>query len=289
MQSEDLQTWEEFEEKIREIDEETKTLKNKSVCSVSPPLFRGQPDAIWTQDGIKKLGLETILEREVRPQKMSLGEYLKIAICTQKIIESYTGKNWDISNEIETYWKKPPDDFQFFWWRVLLNTVEFMVYLRHCGFPSPLLDWTVSPYVAAFFAFEEKCKTDKVAIWMYREDVGHGKEGGSLRQPYICSIGPTLRTHSRHYLQQAEYTFCVKDNDIPNGSKEHLFCPHEDVKPPESEGEKLQDIIVKFTLPATEREKVLKKLKTMNITAYSLFGTEDALVRSLGMKFFLLE
>jgi len=31
-----------------------------------------------------------------------------------------------------------------------------MTRLRHHGFPSPLLDWPQSPYIAAFFAFNKK-------------------------------------------------------------------------------------------------------------------------------------
>lgn len=36
------------------------------------------------------------------------------------------------------------------------SSYGFMTRLRHHGFPSPLLDWPQSPYIAAFFAFNKK-------------------------------------------------------------------------------------------------------------------------------------
>ncbi len=52
----------------------------------------------------------------------------------------------------------PPSDF-----------IRYVVYLRHHGFPSPLLDWTSSTHIAAFFAFREIGTAETRSIYVYCE------------------------------------------------------------------------------------------------------------------------
>lgn len=83
-----------------------------------------------------------------------------------------TGKHWDIP------------DFED--GNLAPSGYEFMIYLRHHGFPSPLLDWTRSPYVAAFFAFQ-KPQNGKVAIYSYIED--YQGPGDDLNEPTMRGVG----------------------------------------------------------------------------------------------------
>jgi hypothetical protein len=63
---------------------------------------------------------------------------------------------------------------------------------------------------------------------------------------------------------------------LPNGS--YVYCSHEEAFKRNQEG---QDVLTKFIIPRAERPKVLDKLRMMNITAYSLFGSEESLVATL--------
>jgi hypothetical protein len=174
-----------------------------------------------------------------------------------------------------------------------------MTYLRHNGFPSPLTDWTRSPYIAAFFAFRDiyseanhkkkdlfsaECPvlrdiTKYVSIFVYREFCGHGK-GWVGSEPHIQSIGPTIATDPKHYLQQSEYLFCVKKSLWGKKNNDNwIFANFEDVKEKNE-----QDILIKYDLPISEREKVLRKLDVMNITAYSLFNSESSLMETLALR-----
>ena len=161
-----------------------------------------------------------------------------------------------------------------------LANYEYLAYLRHHGFPSPLLDWTKSAHIAAFFAFRGHLSHGgRVAIFTYCENPGVGStKVGPRNGAKIRTVGSTIRTHRRHFLQQCEYTYCCSK------TSEWYYRSHQEVF---DRDYKSQDIVEKFTIPASERTKALGHLDDLNINAFSLFGSEDGLVSSLAVREFL--
>lgn len=177
---------------------------------------------------------------------------------------SITGKEWNLPEYAASV--RP------------LSGVEFMIYLRHHGFPSPLLDWTQSPYVAAFFAFRSpKVPIDgKVAIYLYIEETGEAK-GYFSSSPRVRGLGHYVESHKRHYAQQCEYTYCLTildDGRLQYTSHESAFA----------DKTADQGVLRKYILPHSQREEVLKQLHRMNVTSFSLFGNEEGLMETLAFQ-----
>jgi hypothetical protein len=152
---------------------------------------------------------------------------------------------------------------------------EFWAYLRHFKFPSPLLDWSRSPYVAAFFAFNDATSQSDghVAIFVYLEYIGQSKR----RHPgvaYISTTGPCVRTHIRHVLQQSGYSI-----GLVRRNGDWHFARHEDAL---SSVPGQREVLLKFSIPVAERTRVLRMLDRFNLNAFSLFGSEESLVESVG-------
>lgn len=230
-------------------------------------LFRGQSDSTWR--------LETTLERYA-PDSLTVGDYYQTIYSAKGEIESLLERRWEILT-LPDYdkWLGSQDGFGF----SELPGSDYMIYLRHHGFPSPLLDWSRSPYVAAFFAFNHASTTKpNVSIYAYLEHAGRGKIIPSSHERRICRLRTSIRNHPRHVLQQADYTICA----VQSGTHWSYAC-HEDVF---EKGDDEQDVLWKFIIPSNERLKVLRLLDRYNLNAYSLFGSEESLMETVALRHF---
>jgi len=262
----ELFKWGEFKEYLNELEGQYGPFHSTK----NPALFRGHASSKWN--------LSTTLER-YSDRVWSVTEYLKLTNDCKAKIESLSGRSWILPGEEDAIASIETSDL--FRLNLPHENYGYWTYLRHNGFPSPLLDWSASPYIAALFAFHEsyQVKDDsRVAIFIFIEKPTGGKAFAGGR-PRIHVKGQYVRSHTRHYLQQAHYTVCTQDR----GSGLITFVPHtESLKitakqPLQNE----QDVLVKVTLPAKERITVLEDLQKMNINLYSLMNTEEALVKSI--------
>ena len=251
-----LDSWEQLQAEIENLVE---SLGEKS----DDLLFRGQADSSWE--------LDTTMERKLKTP-ISLSRYYRFAYTAKPRLETFVESSWDIPTPPEyDNWLKEKDTLSF----VPLPGYDYLAYLRHHGFPSPFLDWTASPYIAKFFAFNGCCSSEKasVSIYCYLEHADIGKIRSS-DQPAIYVFGPYAKVHKRHVLQQSQYTICVELDDEYNP----IYANHELVF---RKSDVRQDRLWKFNVPSNLRNQALKSLNKMNINSYSLFGSEDSLVESI--------
>lgn len=241
---------------------EVESLRKRHTSKYCDVLFRGQPAANYK--------LESSLERYT-DQTLTYADYNNIMRLISHPIASLS------ENRLFPKYKEQAEENPTS--GVPLPNYELMVHARHLGFPSPLLDWTESLYVALFFAYRTiERETEKVSVYSFIEMTESGKSGWR-GQEIIWGLGPYINTHRRHFLQQAQYTVAsqfVKDN--------WQYCSHESAFANSSS--ETQNIRFKFNLPSHLREEVMNMLYDMNITPFSLFSTDDTLMEMLAYKHF---
>lgn len=269
-----LDNWAAFEKQLQKLENERLQQKSKSKF-----LYRGQEDHSYN--------LLTTLERNGQ-EGMSLKEYHRLISAVKPQIESFTGGNWSIlsypdgiNKWLEENGSHIPQTFG--WSPEFQDTYSYMVYLRHYGFPSPMIDWTSSPYVAAYFAFRRVSPSiKKVSIYVFLESRSEiGLKSGSSSEPGIYRFGPYVKTDRRHFLQQSQYTICIFNPISIHDAGEWRYAPHEKAF---ARCDQNQDILWKFNIPYSERLKVLRLLDRYNINALSLFGSEESLMETMALR-----
>ncbi len=181
------------------------------------------------------------------------------------------------------YLAQPPgsdDDFQ---WLALM---------QHHGAPTRLLDFTWSPYVAAFFALERS--VDDAAVWALNPGPLGARD--AHREPRVtvdapADMDPRIKGNFERFFLKGNRPFIwMGEPDTMNRrliAQSGTFAvpgvldvPMEEIlaRYPEPE-----NMVVKLVLPADRiRDTGLRELYRMNITYATLFPDLEGLARSMG-------
>jgi len=214
-------------------------------------------------------------ERDERwPLYSSLSRYLKNAKVDPRAWPEQEGRILRIfKRKAHQFLEKPPDPEDDFQWLALM---------QHHGAPTRLLDFTWSPYVAAFFALE-RTLADGVVWAMNPAAID------SSRAPKPMRMDPRVQGNfERYFLKGKKHLIWMGEPHTMNRrliAQSGTFAvpgvldvPFEQILSDRDQ----ENILAKLVLANSVREVGMRELYRMNITYATLFPDLDGLAKSMG-------
>lgn len=180
------------------------------------------------------------------------------------------------------------------------HLIEWLALMQHHGAPTRLLDFSRSPYIAAFFAFDQCMvnETIDVVVWAINYNFLKNKALKELESEFSAEIKENknlinerlfekiflhnnrnlvfpvepFRMNRRYSLQQSIF--------VSTGNSNNTFISQLNFL-----GAELSKAVIKIELPSVLQKEVLRDLQRMNLNRASLFPDLDGYAASLRLRY----
>lgn len=205
--------------------------------------YRGQQDASWKLEPSIFRKSDTIWKN----RREKLANHLR---NFQLSARGKCSLPFDVPGKLD-------DDIELPWWALG----------QHYGLKTPLLDFVLSPYVALFYSFETESESDiaKRAIFVLDMNRIHSIEGDGDISKFMRKVNTLSHENERLIAQKGELIY------IPDFIEPKYRTIESSLESFHSMYSKKEILLLKITLPNSERKTILQKCDLMNINRQTLF------------------